>query len=217
MGIKPGHPRVGARTQRSILRACRLGKALRHICTLPAGWPGQVFVLEISLDRCSERCLTHYGLSGTSGSCAMPWRETSILDERREFVRFALQDGANRRELCRRFGISPDADYRWLARWKAGDEGLADRSHRPATSPRRSEGQIETRVLAVRDEHPAWGARKIVRVLQREGSMRRRSRRCMRSCSATNGLSRRSEARAPRRDLKSRRPTSFGRWTSKGG
>ena len=99
----------------------------------------------------------------------MPWRETSILDERREFVRLALQDGANRRELCRRFGISPDAGYRWLARWKAGDEGLADRSHRPGTSPRRSEGQIETRVLAVRDEHPAWGARKIVRVLQREG------------------------------------------------
>ena len=35
----------------------------------------------------------------------MPWREVSIMDERREFVRLAMQEGANRRELCRRFGI----------------------------------------------------------------------------------------------------------------
>ncbi|MDX0275280.1 helix-turn-helix domain-containing protein, partial [Sinorhizobium meliloti] len=25
----------------------------------------------------------------------------------------------NRRELCRRFGISPDIGYKWLARWEA--------------------------------------------------------------------------------------------------
>jgi putative transposase len=99
----------------------------------------------------------------------MPWRETSILDERREFVRLALQDGANRRELCRRFGVSPDAGYRWLARWKTGDGELADRSSRPASSPRRSEAEVEAKVLAVREAHPAWGARKIARVLQREG------------------------------------------------
>jgi putative transposase len=99
----------------------------------------------------------------------MPWRETSVLDERREFVRLALQEGANRRELCRRFGISPDAGYRWLTRWRAGDQDLADRSHRPANSPRRSGEEAEARVLAVRDAHPAWGARKIARVLRRGG------------------------------------------------
>ena len=33
----------------------------------------------------------------------MPWREVSVMDERREFVRLALQEGANRRELCRRY------------------------------------------------------------------------------------------------------------------
>jgi putative transposase len=99
----------------------------------------------------------------------MPWRETSILDERRDFVRLALQEGANRRELCRRFGITPDAGYRWLSRWKAGDEELADRSSRPANSPRRSGAEVEARVLAVRDAHPAWGARKIAQVIRRGG------------------------------------------------
>ncbi len=49
------------------------------------------------------------------------------MGERREFVRLALGEGVNRRELCRRFGISPDIGYKWLARWGAGDRELADR------------------------------------------------------------------------------------------
>ena len=67
----------------------------------------------------------------------MPWSEVSVMDQRREFVRLALQEGANRRELCRRFGISPDVGYKWLARWQAGDRELADRSRRPHAMPKR--------------------------------------------------------------------------------
>jgi transposase InsO family protein len=99
----------------------------------------------------------------------MPWCEVSVMDQRREFVRLALQDGVNRRELCRRFAISPDIGYKWLARRRAGDEELADRSRRPHSSPGRSDAAMEAAVLAVRDAHPAWGARKIVRCLERAG------------------------------------------------
>jgi transposase InsO family protein len=99
----------------------------------------------------------------------MPWREVSAMNQRSEFVRLALQEGANRRELCRRFGVSPDVGYKWLRRFKAGDEALADRSRRPHSSPNRSTTSTEARVLAVRDDHPAWGARKIVRCLERDG------------------------------------------------
>lgn len=99
----------------------------------------------------------------------MPWREVSVMGERREFVRLAMQEGANRRELCRRFGISPDIGYKWLGRWLAGEEELADRSRRPLAIPNRSDAEAEARVLRVRDAHPAWGARKIVRCLEREG------------------------------------------------
>lgn len=100
----------------------------------------------------------------------MPWREVSVMDERQEFVRLAMQEGANRRALCRRFGISPSVGYKWLARWMAGDTALANRSRRPQLSPRRSDRATEESVLAVRDVHPAWGARKIARCLQRAGS-----------------------------------------------
>ena len=99
----------------------------------------------------------------------MPWREVSRMDQRREFVRLAMQEGANRRELCRRFGIHPDTGYKWLARWRGGETALADHSRRPHSSPGRTEAKLEAEVLAVRDDHPAWGARKIASFLRRAG------------------------------------------------
>jgi transposase InsO family protein len=99
----------------------------------------------------------------------MPWNAVSVMDQRLEFVRLALQEGANRRELCRRFGISPDVGYKWLRRWHAGDRELADHSRRPLVTPKRSEALTEAQVLAVRDKHPAWGARKIAHCLKRDG------------------------------------------------
>lgn len=91
------------------------------------------------------------------------------MDQRREFVRLAVQEGANRRELCRRFGISPDVGYKWLRRWQAGDRELADQSRRPKSMPKRSAASVEAEVVAVRDKHPAWGARKIAHCLKRAG------------------------------------------------
>jgi transposase InsO family protein len=91
------------------------------------------------------------------------------MEQRREFVRLAMLEGANRRELCRRFGISADVGYKWLARSRAGDGELADRSRRPHNSPGRSCEAVEAAVLAVREAHPAWGARKIGACLLRQG------------------------------------------------
>jgi transposase InsO family protein len=98
----------------------------------------------------------------------MPWREVSIVEQRREFVELARQEGVNRRELCRRFGIHPSTGYKWLGRWESERE-LGDRSRRPRTSPGRTKRPIEERILAVRDAHPAWGARKINHYLACEG------------------------------------------------
>ena len=99
----------------------------------------------------------------------MSWREVSVMDQRREFVRLAMQEGANRRELCRRFGISAQIGYKWIRRWLEGDRELFDRSHRPHHSPGQSDGRIEQRVLEAREVHPAWGARKIARCLDQSG------------------------------------------------
>jgi transposase InsO family protein len=100
----------------------------------------------------------------------MPWREVSVMDQRREFVALARQEGVNLRGLCRRFEISTKTGYKWLAR--AADQASdwpADRSRRPHESPARTAAGQEAAVLQVRDKHPAWGARKIGRCLDREG------------------------------------------------
>ena len=41
----------------------------------------------------------------------MPWRELSVSAQREEFVRLAMMQGANKSELCRRFGISREKGY----------------------------------------------------------------------------------------------------------
>jgi len=100
----------------------------------------------------------------------MPWSEKSIMSQRQEFVVLFGQEGVNRRELCRRFGISATTGYELLARYRQA--GLADRSRRPHRSPTCTAGEVERLVLAVRDEHPAWGGRKIRRRLQDLGHQR---------------------------------------------
>ena len=99
----------------------------------------------------------------------MPLQERTTMDLRQEFVMLASQEGANMRELCRRYGISPTTGYRYRDRWHAaGTAGLADRSRRPHTSPIRTPPAIEAAVVALRDAHPAWGGRKLHHVLARQ-------------------------------------------------
>lgn len=92
----------------------------------------------------------------------MPWSEVSIMDQREEFARLARMKGSNMRALCRRYAVSPTTGYTWLGRYEAeGRSGLADRSRRPQASPGRTAPALEAQVLALRDQHPAWGGRKL--------------------------------------------------------
>lgn len=100
----------------------------------------------------------------------MPFKECSIMSDREELCRLASQAGANRRELFRRWRISPQTGYKWLRLYEAsGLEGLSDRSRRPLSSPKRTTEAIEQQVVKVRSDHPVWGGRKIRRVLENAG------------------------------------------------
>jgi transposase InsO family protein len=91
-------------------------------------------------------------------------------EAREELCRLALQEGANRRELCRRYKVKPRILYKWLDRYRQeGVAGLSDRSRRPHRSPSRTEPEMETAVLTVRRENPVWGGRKIAATLERQG------------------------------------------------
>jgi len=100
----------------------------------------------------------------------MPWKETTTMSLRIDFIRLAEQESANISQLCRHFGISRKTGYKWLKRYREGGEsGLADRSRRPHHSPRRSPAGVEADVVRVRQQHPAWGGRKIKAYLERRG------------------------------------------------
>lgn len=97
----------------------------------------------------------------------MPWQPRDLMDTKKEFVELALQEGSNRRELCRRFGIGAKAGYALLARYAAeGPAGLIARSRRPQLSPARTLPAMEEEVTRLREQHPSWGGRKIARRLR---------------------------------------------------
>jgi transposase InsO family protein len=93
----------------------------------------------------------------------MTWDSKDIMDLRLEFVKFATREGANRRALCARYGISAKTGYKWIRRFEQGDTCLADQSRRPVHSPSRTAVDVEARVVELRQARPAWGAAKIAR------------------------------------------------------
>jgi transposase InsO family protein len=95
----------------------------------------------------------------------MAWQERDTVSIRREFVSLATQEGANRRELCRRFKVSPKTGYKWLERFDGSVDSLQDRSRRPQRSPAKTCSDIEQAVITLRHQHPEWGGRKIARRL----------------------------------------------------
>lgn len=100
----------------------------------------------------------------------MSWEEVSTVQLRTEFVLLARQEGANVRQLCRRFNISPSTAYKWLSRFEtSGAEGLNNQSRRPKTSPKRCADEVEKQILTVSQGYPIWGARKLKRVLEDKG------------------------------------------------
>jgi transposase InsO family protein len=101
----------------------------------------------------------------------MPWKDWTTMLQREEFVRLAQAQDVNVSSLCRRFGISRKSGYKWLERFAAnGVGGLKDRSRRPHHSQSRSSDDTERRVLSARQKHPAWGCRKLRRLLLNEGN-----------------------------------------------
>lgn len=96
----------------------------------------------------------------------MPWTERDTMSLKEEFVSLARQPDANVRNLCRHFSISPQTGYKWLRRFEQdGLAGLRDKPRRPVNSPKQTDKSLEQEVVAVRQAHPAWGGRKISRVL----------------------------------------------------
>ena len=91
----------------------------------------------------------------------MPWKESSVMDERLRFVARVF-DGEPMSEMCREFGISRKTGYKIFQRYKDhGLEALTDRSRRPVRYANQLPPQIEAEIVQLKRHKPHWGARKI--------------------------------------------------------
>jgi transposase InsO family protein len=95
----------------------------------------------------------------------VPWSVESVEARRLEFCRLVVPgSGVSFSELCRRFGVSRKTGYKWLNLYRVGGSGaLVDRSRVPVSSPLKTSSVMEDEVCDLREEHPAWGGRKINR------------------------------------------------------
>ena len=97
----------------------------------------------------------------------MPWKASSVMEERLRFVARIL-DGEAMTEVCREFGISRKTGYKIFDRYKEhGLEALSDRSRRPVRYANQLPHQLETLIVRLKSEKPHWGARKIRELLVR--------------------------------------------------
>lgn len=98
----------------------------------------------------------------------MAWKATCPMNERIMFIARHLSGDASMTELCDEFGISRKCGYKWVERYEEGGAAaLEDRSRAPLTHPHAYSDEVVGALVALRQEHPTWGARKLLVVLER--------------------------------------------------
>lgn len=98
----------------------------------------------------------------------MPWKETSVMNVRTEFVLRVFEAKVAFNDLCKEFGISRKTGYKWKERFlQDGLKGLADKSRRPGTSPQQLGENSVCNIVKLKLAHPSWGPRKIRMVFAR--------------------------------------------------
>src|SRR5258708_28676824 len=99
----------------------------------------------------------------------MPWKTSSVMEEK---LRFIFEHELRERtmtELCERYEITRQTGYVWLRRYReAGVAGLAEYSFAAHRHRNQMPGEIEQRVLGLRQAHMRWGPRKPKHILDRD-------------------------------------------------
>ena len=93
----------------------------------------------------------------------MPWKESSPMDQKTQFIADYIREVYSFTELCERYGISRKTGYKWADRYlKEGPPGLSDKSRAPKSMPTRTPQKVIDALLELRTKHPNWGAKKLL-------------------------------------------------------
>src|SRR5205085_10774762 len=98
----------------------------------------------------------------------MPWKESSPMDQKTQFIADFLRHTLSFAELCALYHVSRKTGYKWASRYEElGPSGLEDRSRRPHASPHQTPPELVAPILEARRHHPTWGAKKLLAHLTR--------------------------------------------------
>jgi len=93
----------------------------------------------------------------------MPWKESSLMDQRIQFIADYLRNRRTIASLAREYGISRKTAYKWIDRYQSeGADALEDRSRRPHSCSHETSGDIVEAILRFRRLHPSWGPKKLL-------------------------------------------------------
>ena len=93
----------------------------------------------------------------------MPWTVSDPMLQRARLVALHAEGLHSVAELAERFGVSRKTAYKWIDRYAdGGADALADRSHIARSHPAKTPPEVEALVVAARQKHPTWGARKLI-------------------------------------------------------
>ena len=96
----------------------------------------------------------------------MPWKETTTMEQKIEFICEWRTGKYTITELCRAFEISRPTAYKLINRFeKKGFEALKEKSRTPKYHPNATKENIVDGILKLRKKHPRWGAKKIKKLL----------------------------------------------------
>jgi len=99
----------------------------------------------------------------------MPWKVTSVMDEKVMFIADCLRDEEPMTVLCERYGISRETGYVWRRRYQAaGVAGLEELSRAPHRHGASTPADLVVRIIEARKRRPYWGPKKLLAVLARE-------------------------------------------------
>ena len=130
----------------------------------------------------------------------MPWKASSVMEERLRFV-VRLLDGEAMTDVCREFGISRKTGYKIFDRYKEHRlEALTDRTRRPVRYANQLPQQLESLIVQLKAEKPHWGARKIRELLVRrlDGDVRVPAKNTIHAVLDRHGLVKRARERKSR-------------------
>ena len=81
----------------------------------------------------------------------MPWKETTTMEQKVEFISEWLTQNFTITELCRAFGISRPTAYKLIYRYEQkGIKGLLDQARSPINHPNRTDLNVEKKIISLK-------------------------------------------------------------------